>query len=64
MVNKESQGNESAQKEPEPENDSYDTDKLEEEPSLQELDDNGIPILDERRLAKMGKDFSRMKQKR
>ena len=64
MVNKESQGNDSAQKEPEPENDSDDTDKLEEEPSVQELDDNGIPILDEKRLAKMGKDVSRMKQKR
>jgi len=37
---------------------------LEEEPSLQELDDNGIPILNEEKLAKMGKDVSRMKQRR
>jgi hypothetical protein len=47
MVNKESQGNESAQKEQEPDDDSDDADKLEEEASVQELDDNGIPILDE-----------------
>jgi hypothetical protein len=48
----------------EPENESEDSDKLEEELSVQELDDNGIPILDEKRLAKMGKDVSRMKQRR
>ena len=62
LVNKESQGDESAQKEPEIE--SEDSDKLEEEASVQELDENGLPILDEKRLAKLGKDVSRMKQKR
>ena len=60
MVNKESQGNDSSVAPPE-DNDPDDTDKSDEEPSVQELDENGIPIIDETKLAAMGKDVSRMK---
>ena len=60
MVNKESQGNDSSVAPPE-DNELFDTQKSDEEPSVQELDENGIPIIDEKKLAAMGKDVSRMK---